>query len=597
MSSFDQVIRNILADIFGEEEQQEVTRPRARPEGLMSSTRPQSRPEDVEPVQPSASESTSKFVAAMGDYDDTTEQGVEIPLAFFKGTARDLEGRYKTTGMQLAKLNRDTEGSTVKVSSVEEDTTVDDLLSEVQAAISKPSYQRAAGRGFKMSVSDIQTHLKARGYDTGDIDGRMGPKTRAAIKSFQRDNDLVADGIVGKNTQTALQGLEPLTAITTQELESAPMNLSGVKTERERIQDILDRDDFVEVEPGFELGTPAITVSSNTKKTKEEKEDVQRALLELGYDVGEVDGVIGTKTRAAIRQFQKDNNLSADAVVGKNTAAAMNEALTTSRDYSIEDVKTASVIDSIPVPEKVKNGLKFVDKVTKAVLSPVGKNFINDMLFGGGYSALANPINQIPLVGSYVQSRQQTAGAEVFSEDALKLMKKLVLDARNEDGSDIFDKGSVSVGEEVYESGGLSVNQSEGGASAGEIIKSLADGSNPINEIKLMLGQFNAKIDENGDIVVTDRFDYNEIVNPIDGVKYKTAEYEQAIKDGKFTDADVLAKITRDVYDGEFNYKTIRSLAFVLGSRGYEDATRNRGRLFNINLGPATIRPKKRPGS
>lgn len=351
MSSFDQVIKNILADIFGEEEQQEVTRPRARPEGLMSSTRPQARPEDVEPVQPSASESTSKFVAAMGDYDDTTEQGVEIPLAFFKGTARDLEGRYKTTGMQLAKLNRGTEGSTVKVSSVEEDTTVDDLLSEVQAAISKPSYQRAAGRGFKMSVSDIQTHLKARGYDTGDIDGRMGPKTRAAIKSFQRDNDLVADGIVGKNTQTALQGVEPLTAITTQELEPAPMNLSGVKTERERIQEILERDDFVEVEPGFELGTPSITVSSNTKKTKEEKEDVQRALLELGYDVGEVDGVIGTKTRAAIRQFQKDNNLSADAVVGKNTAAAMNEAMSKIKSVPVnEETDTPKIIEAGMLP-------------------------------------------------------------------------------------------------------------------------------------------------------------------------------------------------------------------------------------------------------
>lgn len=377
MSSFDQVIRNILADIFAEEEQQEVTRPRARPEGLMSSTRPRSRPEEEEPVQPSVSKSTSDFVKAMADYDDTPEEGVEIPLAFFKGTARDLEGRYKTTGMQLAKLNRGAEGSTLKVSSVQEDTTIDKLLSDVQSSLSKPFAPVVTGQGFNMSISDIQTHLKTRGYDVGDIDGKMGPKTRSAIKSFQKDKGLVVDGIAGKNTQAALQTEEPLGNITITELEDIPVVTSGGRnTPSERIQRILERDDFVErsideFKPNLNIpNVPSITVSSNIKKTKEEKENVQRALLELGYDVGEVDGVIGNKTRAAIRQFQKDNNLSADAVVGKNTAAAMNEAMSKIKAMPVnEETGTPKIVEAGMVPptsswEKLFN--LFTDPETQA---------------------------------------------------------------------------------------------------------------------------------------------------------------------------------------------------------------------------------------
>ena len=221
--------------------------------------------------------------------------------------------------------------------------------------------------------------------------------------------------------------------------------------------------------------------------------------------------------------------------------------------------------------------------VFKAVFSPVGRNFINDMMFGGGLASQANPLADIPILG-----RQRVAGAEVFSEDALNLMRQMVLD------KGIIDKGSVSIGKEVYGKGGLSVKQT-GGASAKEIVKALAEGSDPINEIKLMLGQFTAKIDDNGDIIVTDQFNYNEIINPIDGKEYTPEQYEQAIKDGKFTEAEVLMNILKPLKDGELNYEMVRALGFVLGSRSYEDEDRRQGRLFKINLGPAVTRPRARP--
>lgn len=46
----------------------------------------------------------------------------------------------------------------------------------------------------------IQQRLKQWGYYTGAIDGILGPKSISAIKRFQRNNGLVADGIVGPLT-------------------------------------------------------------------------------------------------------------------------------------------------------------------------------------------------------------------------------------------------------------------------------------------------------------------------------------------------------------------------------------------------------------
>ena len=50
----------------------------------------------------------------------------------------------------------------------------------------------------------VQTKLKRWGYYTGAIDGIYGPKTKAAVISFQKKNGLVADGIVGAKTAAAL---------------------------------------------------------------------------------------------------------------------------------------------------------------------------------------------------------------------------------------------------------------------------------------------------------------------------------------------------------------------------------------------------------
>lgn len=51
--------------------------------------------------------------------------------------------------------------------------------------------------------------------------------------------------------------------------------------------------------------------------------EIQTRLKEWGYYSGEVDGVYGSKTEAAVRYFQSSNGLNADGQVGNQTLAAL----------------------------------------------------------------------------------------------------------------------------------------------------------------------------------------------------------------------------------------------------------------------------------
>jgi len=53
---------------------------------------------------------------------------------------------------------------------------------------------------YKPTGIEIQTALKNAGFYTGNIDGKIGPKSKKAIEDFQKANGLKVDGKVGAKT-------------------------------------------------------------------------------------------------------------------------------------------------------------------------------------------------------------------------------------------------------------------------------------------------------------------------------------------------------------------------------------------------------------
>lgn len=57
---------------------------------------------------------------------------------------------------------------------------------------------------YKPTAIEIQTALKNAGFYAGEVDGKIGPKSKKAIEEFQKTNGLKADGKVGLKTWEAL---------------------------------------------------------------------------------------------------------------------------------------------------------------------------------------------------------------------------------------------------------------------------------------------------------------------------------------------------------------------------------------------------------
>lgn len=107
------------------------------------------------------------------------------------------------------------------------------------------------------------------------VDGDFGGATLRAVLEFQRNNNLTADGIVGRNTWSKLLNINP----------------SG---------EVLRR------------GSKSNAVLY-----------LQRLLLSYLYPITNLDGIFGPETERAVRAFQSENGLTADGIVGRNTWNAL----------------------------------------------------------------------------------------------------------------------------------------------------------------------------------------------------------------------------------------------------------------------------------
>ena len=59
----------------------------------------------------------------------------------------------------------------------------------------------------------------------------------------------------------------------------------------------------------------------------DEVKEIQEMLIDIGYlEEGQADGIFGNKTVDAVKEFQKDNNIRVDGMVGKETLEALRDA-------------------------------------------------------------------------------------------------------------------------------------------------------------------------------------------------------------------------------------------------------------------------------
>ncbi len=159
---------------------------------------------------------------------------------------------------------------------------------KASAANSDTTYIRENSSGA--TVSKVQTELKALGYYSGKVTGNAGPKTVAAIKSFQGKNGLTADGIAGPQTIAKIDAA----------YEAKGGSSSG-------------------------SGSSASGLKLNSKGT--DVRNLQQDLTTLGYYWAKITGNFGEKTEAAVKRFQEENGLTADGVAGTKTLNAVAAAV------------------------------------------------------------------------------------------------------------------------------------------------------------------------------------------------------------------------------------------------------------------------------
>lgn len=63
---------------------------------------------------------------------------------------------------------------------------------------------------------------------------------------------------------------------------------------------------------------------------------LQSTLINLGYDIGKVDGIFGLTTQSAVLKYQQDNGLKADGIVGSNTWNSLEKFIQGYTSYTIK---------------------------------------------------------------------------------------------------------------------------------------------------------------------------------------------------------------------------------------------------------------------
>lgn len=107
--------------------------------------------------------------------------------------------------MRVGELEKDIEVKNQEILSLRQELSQVKQKGVESYSANKAVEEKSLGKAVKSSPKKIQKALKKADFYTGPIDGKIGKRTRRAIKEFQKANNLTADGKVGKKTWAKLK--------------------------------------------------------------------------------------------------------------------------------------------------------------------------------------------------------------------------------------------------------------------------------------------------------------------------------------------------------------------------------------------------------
>lgn len=162
------------------------------------------------------------------------------------------------------------------------------------------------------SVRQLQGMLRLLGFYTGEIDGVYSAATQTAVSQFQSAAGIAVDGITGPSTW--------------QKLLPQPAEVQAVAARPAPVAAPPAPENNATAEPAEPItppGPPILRPGAEGPAVAQ----LQRELQELGFYEGDIDGGYGELTQAAVESFQREQQITVDAIVGPSTWDALSRAL------------------------------------------------------------------------------------------------------------------------------------------------------------------------------------------------------------------------------------------------------------------------------
>ncbi len=190
--------------------------------------------------------------------------------------------------------------------------------------------------GRVQRVKELQRELTLRGFETGAIDGRYGPRTTDAVRRFQRAKRLPDDGVADQATLDALHGRKLTQPFSRREerVKELQLQLGALGLEPGLVDgrygpkttDAVRRFQRAHDLPVDGVADP-VTLSALRASVKgspfivrtERVKELQRQLHRLGLEPGMVDGRYGPLTTEAVKRFQDAHGLPVDGIADPET--------------------------------------------------------------------------------------------------------------------------------------------------------------------------------------------------------------------------------------------------------------------------------------